>query len=312
MAGPQTQQDDCGQPLISVVIPAYNYAHTLPRAVRSVLHQLQASAAELLVIDDGSTDDTRAVLESLLAEAGTAIRVIYKENGGPASVRNLGIAQTRGCYLLFLDADDELVPDALQQLVAHIGRYPDARMIIGEHCSVSADGRQRRHPVHPLPETAYARVRAYLLDKTIALSNGACAMHRDVFAAGNYPEALRSSEDIPVFAQTLARYPCSVLNHPLALIHKHDTSLRHSLIHARTAQLRLVDEVFAETRMPASMQVFKRPFAAQRCLSLFRTFQSAGAVNEARYFYREALRYDWKVIFNWSYTRKLLRSIWRV
>lgn len=310
MSTPYTHQDHPGK-LFSVVIPAYNYAHTLPRAVRSVLPQLEAVAAELLVIDDGSTDDTAAVLESLLAEAGTSMRVIYKKNGGPASVRNLGIAQTHGRYLLFLDADDELVPDALIQVAAHIGRHPESRMIIGEHCSVSADGRQRRHSVLPLPESACARVRAYLLEKTLALSNGACAMRRDVFEHGDYPEALRSSEDIPVFAQALARYPCSVLNHPIALIHKHDASLRHNLTHARTVQLNLVDEVFSDRRMPASMQALRQPFAAQRCLSLFRTFQSAGALVEARHFYREAVRYDWKVVFHWSYTRKFLRSIWR-
>lgn len=298
--------------LISVVIPTYNYAHTLPRAVGSVLPQLEPLASELLVIDDGSTDDTRPVLSSLLAEAGPNMRVLHKENGGPASVRNLGIAQTRGRYLLFLDADDELMPDALQQLTAHIARHPESRMIIGEHCSISTDGRQRRHPVRPLPSNAQARVRAYLLEKTLALSNGACAMHREVFASGNYPEALRSTEDIPVFAQVLARYPCSVLHHPLALIHKHDTSLRHNLSHARATHLALVDEVFAAERMPASMQRLKRPYAAQRCLSLFRTFQSAGELAEARHFYREALRYDWKVIFNWSYTRKYLRMLRRV
>lgn len=305
------EQDEREQTLFSVVIPTYNYARTVARAVRSVLPQLEGSDAELLVIDDGSTDDTRAVLDSLIIEFGPCFRVIYKRNGGPASVRNLGITQTQGLYLVFLDADDELMPDALKQLTEHICRHPESKMVIGEHCSVSSDGRQRRHRMQSLPKTAHARVRAYLLDKTVALSNGACAMHRDVFASGNYPEELRSSEDIPVFAQVLARYPCSVLNHPLALIHKHDTSLRHSLIHARTAQLKLVDEVFADRRLPKSMQGFKRLFAAQRCLSLFRTFYSAGALAEARYFYGKALRYNWKVIFNWSYTRKFLRSIRR-
>lgn len=295
--------------LFSVVVPAYNYAHTLSRAVCSVLPQLDATAAELLVIDDGSTDDTRAVLDNLRVQAGSKMRVIHKENGGPASARNLGIAQTRGRFLLFLDADDELMPDALQRLAEHVDQNPETRMVIGEHCSVSADGHQRRHSVRPLPTSAYARVHAYLLKKTIALSNGACAMDREVFTPGNYPEALRSTEDIPVFAQVLARYPCSVLHHPLALIHKHDTSLRHNLTHARAAQLKLVDEVFAEERMPASLQALKRPYAAQRCLSLFRTFLSAGELAEARHFYRKALRYDWTVIFNWSYTRKYLRML---
>jgi glycosyltransferase involved in cell wall biosynthesis len=96
--------------LLSVVIPTYNYAHTLPRAVGSVLSQIDVMVAELLVINDGSTDDTRAVLDNLQDRASASIRVIHKENGGPASVRNLGIAQARGRFILFLDADDELTP----------------------------------------------------------------------------------------------------------------------------------------------------------------------------------------------------------
>lgn len=293
----------------SVIIPAYNYASTLPRAVGSVLPQLSAVGAELLVIDDGSTDNTRAVLDDLRA-ASAEIQVIHKENGGPASVRNLGIAKTSGQYLIFLDADDELLPDALMHLKEHIGCHPETRMVIGEHYSVSARGIKRKHTQRLLPADPVSRVRAYLLDKTLALSNGACAIHREVFTSGMYPEMLRSSEDIPVFAQALALYPCTLLNHPLALIHKHDSSLRHNLEHARMTELKLVDEVFAEQRMPVEMQGLKRIFAAQRCLSLFRTFQAAGELSEARRFYKRAVCYDWSVILKWSYTRKYLRT-WR-
>ena len=97
------------EPLISVVIPAYNYAATLPRAVESVLVQLDEASAELIVIDDGSTDDTPVIIEALLA-ARPQFRSLRKENGGAASVRNRGIREARGTYLIFLDADDELAP----------------------------------------------------------------------------------------------------------------------------------------------------------------------------------------------------------
>ena len=91
---------------ISVVIPVYNYAAVLPRAVVSVLAQLDDAAAELVVIDDGSTDDSRQVLDGLLAAHPGRFRVVYKSNGGASSARNLGIRETTGDYLIFLDADD--------------------------------------------------------------------------------------------------------------------------------------------------------------------------------------------------------------
>lgn len=298
-------------PLISVVIPAYNYARTLPRAVLSVLPQLEGASAELLVIDDGSTDSTPQVIEELQAQHPGRFRSIRKSNGGLASVRNLGITEALGTFLVFLDADDELAPGGIDALVSHIESTPESRLVIGAHWSVFPDGRKSLHTPKALPEGARARVRGYLLDKTISISNGACAMHREVFQPGNYPEQFRNSEDIPVFAQVLARYPCSVLECPVALIHKHDDSLRHNVQHAHSVGLKLVEEMFATTRLPDELHDLRREYTAQRCLSLFRTFMAVGESETAKGYYREAVRTNWKVLFNLSYTRKALRLLFR-
>ena len=171
--------------LISVVIPAYNYSQTLSRAVESVLAQLVEGRTELLVIDDGSTDATPEVVEKLLAVHVGRFRALRKTNGGLSSVRNLGIEETSGRYLVFLDADDEMAPGALAALIHHIASNPESRLIIGGHWSVFADGKRSLQTVKPLPATARQRVRGYLLDKTVSISNGACAMRRDVFVPGH-------------------------------------------------------------------------------------------------------------------------------
>lgn len=297
--------------LISIVIPAYNYAKTLPRAVNSVLEQLGDARAELLVIDDGSTDATPQVLEQLQAEHAGCFRALRKPNGGLSSVRNRGIEEARGQYLVFLDADDEMAPGALAALSGHISSNPGSRLIIGGHWSVFDDGRRVRHAVKPLPATARQRVRGYLLDKTVSLSNGACAMHREVFAPGNYPEHLRNVEDIPVFAQVLARFPCSVLDQPLALIYKHGDSMRHDLKQSLAAGVGMVDEVFSPLRMPQELQDLRQAFLAQRCLSLFRDCYSAGDYVNAKAFYAQAMRADLCSLKRWSYTRKAIRLLFK-
>ncbi|WP_347903567.1 glycosyltransferase family A protein [Pseudomonas purpurea] len=297
--------------LISVVIPAYNYAKTLPRAVESVLAQLADAQAELLVIDDGSTDATPQVLEQLQAQHPGRFRALRKPNGGLSSVRNRGIVEASGRYLIFLDADDEMAQGALAALTQHIASHPESRLVIGGHWSVFDDGRRSLHAVKPLPATARQRVRGYLLDKTVSLSNGACAMHREVFAPGNYPEHLRNVEDIPVFAQVLARFPCSVLDQPLALIYKHGDSMRHDLKQSLAAGAGMVDEVFSPARMPAELQDLRQPFLAQRCLSLFRDCYSAGDYVNAKAFYRQAVRTDVRALTRWSYTRKAIRLLFK-
>lgn len=295
------------KPLLSVVIPTYNYAAVLPRAVESVLAQLDEVSAELVVIDDGSTDDSRQVLDGLLAAHPGRFRVVHKSNGGASSARNLGVRETAGDYLIFLDADDELAPAALATLSAHLAAQPQTRLVIGGHIAVSSDGKRREHKPAALPEQPLARLRAYLLDKRLALSNGACAMHREVFARGDYPEAFRSAEDIPVFAQALANYPCTLLEQPLALIHKHDDSLRHQFSHAKAGGLVLVDEVFAPQRLGARFQALKPEFYVQRCLSLFRSAYLAGDVAAAKSYFTAAVKADWRVLFKGSYARKAVR-----
>lgn len=292
--------------LISVVIPAYNYARTLPRAVESVVAQL-GPHRELMVINDGSTDDTAQVLALLQEQHPGRFRVIHKENGGLSSVRNRGIDEARGDYLVFLDADDEMAPDALEMLETHIRQHPETRMIIGGHWAVWPDGKRRKHLPGPLPKTAVGRLRGYLLDKSIGIANGASALHRDVFRLGRYPEHFRNAEDMPVFSQVLANFECSVLPAPLALIYKHADSLRHNMTHDRAVGFALVDEIFDTGRVPADMRGLRSAFMAQRCLSLFRGLMSAGHHQEAKQMYLRALRADWRAIFRLSYTRKALR-----
>lgn len=294
-------------PLISVVIPAYNYAETLCRAVTSVLEQLVEASAELIVIDDGSTDHTPEVIEQLKKNNLQRFRSLHQENGGLASVRNLGIKEATGQYLVFLDADDELAPGALAALEQHIRDFPATRMVIGGHCAVRKDGRRKEHLPPPLPDSPIDRLQAYLLDKSIALSNGACAMHREVFSRGNYPEQFRNAEDIPVFAQALANFPCTTLEHVLALIHKHDDSLRHQLNYAKAGGVALVDEVFSSKRLGHELMCLKQNFFIQRCLSLFRIAYLAGEKKAAWQYYRQALRADKAVLLKWSYTRKAVR-----
>lgn len=99
-------------PLISVVINNYNYGRYLAQAIRSALAQTYAHC-EVIVIDDGSTDDSLAVASKF----GDAIKVVAKPNGGQASAFNRGFAEAAGEWILFLDADDELYPEAIERAV---------------------------------------------------------------------------------------------------------------------------------------------------------------------------------------------------
>jgi len=178
--------------------------------------------------------------------------------------------------------------------------------VAGRACGgASPDGREREHPASAVPADVLPRLRGYLLDKRIALSHGACLFRRELLLQRPYPEHLRHSEDIPVFAYCLSQPRVVVLDLMLARIHKHSDSLRHNAEAAHRVGLALVDEVFRQ--LPADLQALKPAYRAQRCLSLFRTCLLAGDRDQARGYYREALRTDWRVALKWSYTRKAIR-----
>lgn len=288
----------------TVIIPSYNYAATLARAVRSVIPQL-GKCDELLIIDDGSTDTTPVIVAALQEEFPGRFVYHRKRNGGAASARNVGIDMARHDWFIFLDADDQMMLGALSLIRAHLSSNKRTRVVIGGHCTIDDSGNRRQHLPASLPDTSLRLARAYLLDKTLSISNGASVMHRSVFSVGRYPEHFRNAEDIPVFAQALALFPVSLLSQPLALIHKHSDSLRHDLRSSLAGGVGLVDEVF--DRLPLELQCLRAPFHQQRCLSLFRSAYMAGDAVAAKQFYRQAVAIDWRVLFRLSYSRKALR-----
>jgi glycosyltransferase involved in cell wall biosynthesis len=101
-----------GRALVSIVIPNFNYGRYLRSAIDSALAQTY-SPTEVIVVDDGSTDNSRKIIESY----GERIVAILKANGGHGSALNAGYAASRGEIVIFLDADDELMPDAVEQVV---------------------------------------------------------------------------------------------------------------------------------------------------------------------------------------------------
>lgn len=109
---------------ISLIVPVYKVAHRLPACLESIRSQT-FSDFECILVDDGSPDECGALCDEFAAAFAPA-RVIHKENGGVSSARNAGLAAARGEYLVFLDADDELAPHALEYAARAQAEAPDA------------------------------------------------------------------------------------------------------------------------------------------------------------------------------------------
>lgn len=292
------------EPLISVIIPTYNYAHLLPRALGSVLIQMAADI-ELIVVDDGSSDNTAEVLADY-AHRWPDLKTHQQPNAGAASARNQGIRMSHGRFVLLLDADDELLPGALDVLRKVVEGDPRIGMVLGAQISVYAAGRERLRLPTPVPSVRPRELaRLYLLQKRISISHGSSLFRRDLLLRRPYPENLRSGEDIAVFAHLLVSAPVALTGEPLARIYKHTDSLRHSRINEEEYALGMVHEVFAS--LPDECRPLLRRYTAQRYLSLFRSAYGAKDCMSARRFYLRALRLSPFQAMRWNYLRKALR-----
>lgn len=122
------------RPTITALIDSYNYARFIGNAIESVLAQdFPVEQLEVLVVDDGSTDDTRGVV----AQFGDRVRYLYKRNGGQASALNLGFQEARGKYVALLDADDVWLPGKLRRVVETFDARPAAGMVYHAFVEVS-------------------------------------------------------------------------------------------------------------------------------------------------------------------------------
>jgi len=112
-------------PFFSIIIPAYNRAWCIERAVKSILSQ-DIQDWELIIVDDGSTDNTKHIIEQYLIDQ--RVQYFHKENGGVGSARNVGINKLNSDVFMFLDSDDELVPGALESIYLAVQKYQDKKI----------------------------------------------------------------------------------------------------------------------------------------------------------------------------------------
>ncbi|MCI0668662.1 MAG: glycosyltransferase family 2 protein [Methylococcaceae bacterium] len=191
------------------MIPTFNRVVELRRALESVLRQTRP-ADEIIVVDDGSTDGTR----NRIGCDFPAVKVLFQENRGVSSARNLGIAASCGAWIAFLDSDDAWLPGKLDIQLKELALHPEYKIC---HC----DEIWIRSGVRVNPMKKHRKRGGWIFAHCLpicAISPSAAVLHRSVLdSVGLFDESLAACEDYDLWLRITSRYPVLYIDRPLII-----------------------------------------------------------------------------------------------
>lgn len=193
---------------ISIIIPTFNRAKTLERAIESVVNQTHADW-ELFIIDDGSTDETKEVVKSF---SDSRIKYRYQENGGVSKARNTGIQLSQFDWIALLDSDDEWLEKKLEEQVKAIKENKDCAIIHTEEIWIRNGRRVNQKKIHQ-------KFGGEIFDKCIPLcviSPSSSLIKKSVLSeVGNFDEEFTVCEDYDLWLKICSLYPVAFIEAPL-------------------------------------------------------------------------------------------------
>jgi len=270
-------------PKVSVIIPTYNRGWILREAIDSVLAQ-DYRDYELIVVDDGSTDDTRQILGSY----GRDVIVLQQPNQGVSAARNRGIAESRAPLVAFLDSDDLWRPQKLTRQVAFFRSRPDALICQTEETWL-------RNGVRVNPKKRHQKPAGMIFEPSLALclvSPSAVMIRKPLFdAVGLFDESLPACEDYDLWLRISCRHPVFLIDDPLIIKrggHADQLSQAAGLDQYRIQSLKkLIDsETLTAAQFGAAVQTLK-----EKCAIFANGCRKRGRADEAKYYEELAGRY---------------------
>jgi glycosyltransferase involved in cell wall biosynthesis len=223
------------KPAVSVVIASYNRAKFLPETIESIFQQ-SFQDYELLVVDDGSTDDTQRILRRY----ETRLRYFYQENRGPSAARNLGVHYANGDWISIQDSDDLCTPHHLQVLWDYVKDHPECGMVFANGDYLG--GREHnRETIIPLDKSRQLAKRGVELndffEKSILRLQAALISRKAYDALGGHDESLRICMDLDLGFRLLMNFPIAYLDDVVFSYRKHEGNT------GRNEELRLTENI---------------------------------------------------------------------
>lgn len=232
-------------PPISIILPTYNRAHTLERAIDSVFQQTYKNW-ELLVVDDGSTDNTREILEPYLQ--GSKVKYFRQDRRGVSAARNAGVMASMGSWLAFLDSDDEWMSHKLELQVKQILTEPEVKIIHTEEIWV-------RNAVRVNPAKKHRKKGGWIYPdalKLCCMSPSSIMINKEFFQQfRGFREDFPVCEDYHLWLHMTSQVPVFFIPEPLVIKYGgHEDQLSRSLKAMDYYRVRAMSEILENRQLP--------------------------------------------------------------
>jgi len=277
-------------PAVSVIIATYNRANYLAETIDSVLSQ-SFQNFELIVVDDGSTDETRRVV----APYGSRVRYIYQENRGPSAARNLAARNTSADWISIQDSDDLCLPNHLETLYGYVNKHPKSGMVFanGSYLGGPAHNRETIIPAAKSRRLAEQGVRLEdLFDKSIVRLQAALISKRCYDDVEGHDESLRISMDLDLTFRLISRYPVAYLDEVVFSYRRHSGNISGNQELRLLENIRVIEKLLGQNG-EAEELLGKRRVAARLAYRYYRLAKGrwrTGERDKSREALREAIR----------------------
>jgi len=268
-------------PNISIIIPTYNRAVYLSAAIDSVLCQTYKDF-ELIVVDDGSSDNTREIVQ---AYSDQRIRYLYKKNGGAASALNLGIKNSRGNFIARLDSDDIFLPKKLEIQVESLDVNPDIGLVYTQAYNIDSEGNILRLYLknHTCPQEALKVMRHFLFPPSQSIMFRKSCIDK----AGYFDENIPIAEDWDFCIRMARHYKFAYCDKPLVKIRRHSEMITSDKLKCAQAILRVMQKHVETLSMGE-----EKSWLSPHYYNLGRIYLYEKDYKSARKNFFSALRYD--------------------
>jgi len=269
-------------PVVSVVISNYNYARYLPEAIESVLDQTYPEI-EIVVVDDGSTDESHAVLDRYRGR----LRAVRQENRGVSAARNRGIAESGGDLVAFLDADDVWLPDKLARQVEML-RDPAVGLVCCELRYVDTEGRAIGTTRSELGGNQLEKL-ALLRGAGVPGAGSTAVVRRSLLErVGLFDERLSTSADWDLCRRVACASRIGIVPDPLVLYRQHSVAMHRNVDLFERDVLLCFQKMFADPRAAAVHPLERRCYGNLH-VTLAGSYFHAGSHRKGFYHLLQAL-----------------------